>query len=809
MFQNYLKIAFRNLLKFKGYAAINIFGLAIGIACCLLIVQHLRDELSYDAHHVDKESLYRVGTSFITGDRETETVTGPSPLAWTLVDDYPEVEMAARLLPAPGVSQYLIKKEDRSYFEERGYYADSTFFRTLTYDFVEGDPQTALGEPLTVVLTKRLADKLFANKNALNQTIKIGDQWGENDFKVTGVVDDKKYRTHIDGNFYMNMRSGAVGQHFYALPEWAGNNLFHTYIKLAPGADPKSLEAKFPALVEEKAGERLRTLGFEKSHHLEAVSDIYLYEDAQFTVGPRGDISFVYIFSAIAAFILFLACINFMNLSTAKATVRAQEVGVRKVVGANRGMLAGQFFTEAFFYTLIAVVVAIIAAEISLPYFNQLSGKEIALNMTSDWTLIGWVMAIMAVTTLLAGSYPSLYLSSFNPAHIFKGKIGDRFSAKQVRRALVVVQFVVSIGLIQGILVIQQQMEFLRNKNLGFSPEAKLAVPLNTTTSATNFHLLKEAFLKNGNVKSIGGTSAAPGMPNIEDMLIYGEGQTRDEGSHTSRYWVDADFVAMMDFELLEGRTFEENRMADSAHAVVVNERLIKNMGYTLDDAVGKKIFWNWRGEEHTHEIIGVVKDFHPGSLRSEMDAYAFHWEKGRGVRQLVASVSTNDLPALIADLQKSWEKVNPSEPFDYFFLDDKLQMAYQTDRRTAGLIFTFTLLAILISCLGLLGLATFAAESRTKEIGVRKVLGATTASIVGLMSKEFLWLVILALVIATPIAWYFMNGWLQDFHYHIDMPWWAYGLAGILALVIAFLTVGVQSVKAAVANPVESLRAE
>ncbi len=809
MLQNYIKIAFRNLLKSKGYSAINIFGLAIGIASCLLIVQHLRHELSYDAHHDELGQLYRIGSTFKIGDKETKTATSPSPLAWAMVQDYPEVKEAARVLVAPNTTEYLIKYENQSYFEQNGLLADSTFFRLFKFDFVEGDPVNSLNEPYHVVVSIQMAEKLFGEAKALDRTIKIGDQWGENDYKITGVFNPETYPTYLNGNFYMNMRSGEVGQYFYALPEWAGNNLFYTYVLLNENASAESLAAKFPALIEEKAGQRLKDLGFEKTHFIEPVKDIYLRSDAQYEVGLTGDITFVYIFAAIAAFILLIACINFMNLSTAKATIRAQEVGVRKVVGATRSMLSAQFLTEAFVYTFLAVILAYIGAEMVLPIFNQLSGKELDLNLMNDGVLVTWLVAILILTALLAGSYPALYLSSFSPVKVFKGNLGDRFSAKQVRKFLVVVQFVVSIALIQGILVINQQMDYMRQKKLGFEPEAKLVIPLNTSDAALNFQTLKEQFLQITDVEALGGTSTVPGTPNIEDMLIFGEGQNNDESVHANQIWTDPGYLPMMDFNLLKGRVFDESRFADTTDAVVINQKLMTKLGYDFDNVIGKKLYWNWDGTLNSHEIIGVIDNFHSSSLRQEIDNHVFHWNPNRYLRYMVASVSTNDLPNLIDDLNNNWDQINAGEPFDYFFMDDKLQQAYDTDQRMAGLIFSFTLLAILISCLGLFGLAAFSAESRTKEIGVRKVLGATNGGIVGLLTKEFIWLVVIALAVATPFAWSLMNSWLEGFHYRVDMPYWVFVAAGIVAISITFITVGYQGLKAALANPIESLRSE
>ncbi len=809
MFKNYLKLALRNFLRFKGYSMLNILGLAVGIAACLLIVQHLRDELRYDQQHPRLGDLYRVGTSFSVGDESTDGAVSPSPLAWTLVQDYPEVESAARLFNAPLVDKYLIKFRDKSYFEQNGHLVDSTFFRLLRFDFMQGDPKHALDEPNTVVLTAPLAQKIFGTADPMHQTIQLSDPFGAYDFKVTGVIGPNTYRSHIDGNLYLNSRSTASGQRFYDLREWAGNNLYYTYIRLREGADPKALEAKLPALVEAKAGERLRTLGFHKTHFLEPVSDIYLHSKLSYPVGPTGNMSMIYIFSAIGLFILVIACINFMNLATAKATIRAREVGVRKVVGASRQMLIQQFLSESLVYSVAAVLLAVAGAKLLLPWFNELAGKQLFLDLLNDPVLLAWIAGITLFTALLAGSYPALYLSRFSPVSIFRGKFGDRFSARQVRRALVILQFVVSIGLIQGILVIQQQLDFIRNKDLGFEKDARLVVQLNTSGAVEKFSTLRDAFVQQAGVLTAGGSTAIPGGPNIQDMLFYGEGKSPEEKTHSYIHFVDPGFLETMQFNLLAGRLFDENRPTDSVDAAVITESMMRGLGYTLENAVGRKFYRNWDGTVQTQTIIGVVADFHAASLRDAMEAHTFFCANGGHFTYLVAGVSTENLSPLIGTLEASWKRINPGEPFEYYFLDEKLQQAYLADQRTSGLITAFTILALFISCLGLFGLAAFAAESRTKEIGVRKVLGASVGNIVSLLSRDFILLVLFAMVIATPIAWYFMRSWLQEFQYHVHMPWWTFGLAGIAAILVTFVTVSGQSLKAALSNPVNSLRSE
>jgi len=807
MIKNYFKIAFRNLVKFKSYALINIFGLAIGLACCMIIIQHLRDEFKYDQHHDNIEQLYRVGSTFKTVDENAITAASPSPLAWELAENYPEIKATTRILKISNAAQHLVTYDSEAFFEKDGLLVDSTFFRIFNYEFLKGDPHSVLNTPYTVVISKEMASKLFKDQDPINETIKIGDQWSEDEYKITGVIDNKKFASHIPGNFFMNMNSGAIGTHFYKTNEWASNNLFHTYVLLHPEASAKSLAAKFPALIEQKIGKKLREYGIEKNFYLEKVASIHLESKAIRQLTPSVDMTFIYIFAAIAIFILLIACINFMNLSTAKATNRAQEIGVRKVIGASRSMLSRQFLVEAFVYTFIAFLLAILIGEMAMPFFNHLSGKELNLYFWEDHQLMIWMLGILLFTAIIAGSYPAIYLSSFSPAKIFRGNIGGRYSAKQIRKGLVVVQFIVSIALIQSVLVIQKQMNYIQQKKLGFNTEAKLVIPLNTSAAAKNHKVLKESFSTIKNVQQVAATSTSPGSPNVSDMTVYGEEQTLDVSNYVLRSTVDPEYMPLMEFELLAGRHFNSDRLMDTVRSVIINEKLMKGLGYNLENAINKNVYRTWNDELTTFKIIGVVKNFHYSTLHREVMNHIFLWMPREQPSQLVASVSTDDLPKLISSFQKEWTNINPNQPFDYFFIDDKLQEAYVSDQRMAKSIYAFTLLAIFLSCLGLFGLAAFAAESRSKEISIRKVLGATVSNIVGLLSKDFLVLVLVALLIATPFAYYFMTNWLEDFHYHINMPWWTFALAGIVALIIAFLTISFQGVKAAMANPIDTLK--
>jgi putative ABC transport system permease protein len=809
MFRNYFKIAIRNLTKFKGYAAINIAGLAIGIACCLLIVQFMRIETSYDKHHVDRGKIFRVTTEFDLGARQMLTGTTPSPFARAIAEDFAEVEESARLLKAPGVDKFLLKYEDKSFFEENGYYADSTIFEILTYDFVGGDPATALDEPFSVVISSNIAKKAFGSDDPIGKTITLENLWASEDFKVTGVFNPHTYRSHIDGNFYMSLMSGRVGKSFYALNEWGGNNMFYTYIKLRKDSDPNDLIAKLPVWLDGYAGARLKEMGFTKKHDLEPISSIYLHSDTAMPLGPTGNINYVYLLGAIAIFILFIACINFMNLSTAEATVRAHEVGVRKVIGATRAALSKQFLSEAFIYSSISVLLALFIANLVALKFGEMAGKPIQVNILKDGYLTLWLVGIVALTTFVAGSYPALYLSSFSPVNIFRGQLGSRFSTKQIRRGLVVIQFIISIALIQGALVVNNQLEYCQQKDLGFNPQAKLIIPLSTPQSSDNYQPLKALLMRNPVIAQAGGTSVYPGKSNIEDALFLGEGQIPEQGSITFRHYVDPDYMALMHFKLLEGRMFSEDRIADSAVATIITETLVNNLGYTRDNAVGKTMYFDWGGQRFTYNIIGVVKDFHSTSLYSKLEGEAFFWDHARSPNFLVADIQSGDIPTAISLAEEAWDATNPAEPFEFYFLDEQLQQNYLASERMSGLIIWGTALAIFISCLGLLGLVSFAAERRRKEFGVRRILGASTQHIIGLMSRDFLFLVIVALFVASPIAWYVTSNWLQEFQFHISMPWWIYVVAGLAATMIALVTVAVQTLRSQAVNPVESLRTE
>ena len=804
MYRNYFKIAWRSIKKDRFFSSINIIGLGFGIASSILIIQYLRGEWSVDKHHTDYEQIYQVNTGLDFGEGENLYTMAPSPLANKLVLDYPEVENAVRLLLPPGVNKYLLKKGEVSIFEPKGIYADETFFSMFSYPFIEGSVENALQNPNDIVISETIAKKFFNDESSIGKTILVSTLWGEMDCNVSGVVKTDANKSHLDVELFINMKSGAIGDRFADLNEWAGNNLYYTYLKLRENANPKSLENKFPALIEELAGERLRSLGFTKSHYLLPLKDIYLKSEGKKSIGHQGNITFFYIFAAIGVFILVIACINFMNLSTARSSLRAKEVAVKKVIGAEKSALAIQFFIETLVFVIFSLLVAVLFIILGQWFLRNQLGLQLTAFSLSDWMLGLWLISILAFTTILSGSYPAFMLSSFGPMSLFNKRIGNHFSAAQVRKALVVVQFVISIMLIQGILVVREQMNFIKNEDLGYSESEKIVIPLNTQAASRNASNLKNGLRGLTSVEKVGITSTHPGIRNMEDMLVFGEQKTADENIRINLNWTDPDFIPAMGFEILKGRNF---RVGDSTK-VIVTESALTGLGYSLDNALNKEVKWNWEIQE-SKRIIGVIKDYHSSSLKNSMQPQMFFLNESYNQNYVLASLNTNDVSRSVSETEALWKSINPSEPFEFYFMDEKVQKAYETESKMSSLIILFTLLAILISCLGLIGLSAFSADRRKKEIGIRKVLGASVSSVMRLLSKEFIVLVLIAIVIATPIAWHYTRDWLNTFHYRIDMPWHAYVWAGFIAILICIITVSFQSLKAIFANPVNSLRSE
>ena len=818
MIRTYFKIAWNNLRKNKVFSFINIFGLAAGLACCMLITLYIRNEVSYDKYHKHAADIYQLGTNFIREGKETKMSGTPAPVAQAMQFEYPEIEQTTRLLALFNEDKTLLQYNEKnaapqSFYETKGYIADSAFFRVFTYDFLEGNPATALNEPRTVVLSEEIARKIFGNQPALNKLLHISSGTnGDYDFMVTGVFRPVSKPSHIDARFFLSFKGGEIEQLANRMAtNFANNNMFFTYLQLKPGTDVAALQAKFPAFIDKYAGKDLKAQGFYKKQFLTKLTDIHLYSGMNQNVTPPGSVTYLYILTSIALFTLLIACINFMNLSTARSSKRSAEVGIRKVLGAEKSALVRQFLGESVFMSLIAFVFAFALVWFLLPAFNKLAGKELSLSFSQNTITIAAFLVLSVITGIVAGIYPAFYLSSFRPVKVLKGRFSNSLAAVSLRKGLVVFQFVISVALIISSVVIASQMRYLRSADLGFDKDQQVVIPLRSATAKQMYPSLKNELAKLPGVTNVGASLFNPGVFNPSDNLLYKEGQTMNDAKRTRMNWVDAGYLQTLNIKPVAGRLFSEAFPADTSFRMVLNETAIRDIGFpSAQDAVGKKVYFDYQGQQYGFEIVGVVKDFHFEDLHLPITPYGYQLNSNLdNFNYMLVHTRGADMKALLSSIGAGWHRLNPNEPFEYNFLDEEFQKNYQAEDRLAGIVGYFTMIAILICCLGLFGLAAFSAEQRVKEIGVRKVLGASVSGIVGLLSKDFLKLVFVAIVIASPLAWYIMNKWLQDFAYRVDISWWVFAVAGAGAVLIAFITIGFQAIRAATVNPVKSLRTE
>jgi putative ABC transport system permease protein len=806
MLKNYVKIAIRNMMRNKVYSLINILGLSIGVACCLLLALYIQEEYAVDKHHARVEDVYRITTTFQNIGNIRQSAACSPPIAMAMKDEIPEVQVAARLLNPPGVAQNLIRYEENMFYESDGFIADSTIFSILSYDFIEGNPDKALSQPNSVVLTEALAKKIFGNEAAINKIISISQGGPTADFNVTAVVREKG-KSHQNPHFFTSMVGGGWADYMKGPQlngEWAGQNFVPSYLKLAPGHNKDEVIRKMNQILIKHGSEDMKALGMTKTLSLEPVQDIYLYSNI--SQSPR--ITYIYVIAAIAVFILLIACINFMNLSTAKAAKRAGEIGVRKAMGAYRSSLVGQILGEAMLIVGISIIISVGIMQLALPLFNQLTGKTISFGSDNMLYFGGALAAITILTGLIAGSYPAFYLSSFKPAEVLKGKAKLGSSSGFLRQALVVFQFTIGITLICGMLVINKQLEFMNNKNLGFNPDAKIVLPLRTGTAQKNASAFQKELAKLGAVEAVSATDYVPGSPIFSDFRIYKKGENMENGILHRVNYIDFGYLEMMDIKIIAGRSFAVEE--DSTNNMVVNRAGIEELGLTPEEALGAEFAMDWQGKHLTFTVIGVMENYHQASLKDKIVPTAFFKKSmDQTLDHIVAKLSTTELTGTLADIEEKWKAVNPETPFEFTFLDERLQKQYSEDVIVAQIITVFTVIAIVISCLGLYGLSTYMAEQRFKEIGVRKVLGADVTQIVTLMSKEFMKLIVIAFAISVPLGIYIMDKWLTGFEYKTTIDALIFIYAGLAALLIALITVSFESFKAASTNPVKALRTE
>jgi putative ABC transport system permease protein len=786
MVNNYLKIALRNIKRHKGYSFINIFGLAIGMAACILILLWVQDELSYDRFHKNSDHLYRVFAEF-TYANENWAVT-PIPLAPVLKDEFPEIVDAVRFRPY----STLIGKDEKK-FNERGAYVDPSFLTTFDFPLKDGAAKTAFTDPFSIIITEAMAEKYFGEENPIGKTLKINNEF---DCKIAGVLRNIPRNSHIRFDFLLPFDIFLKKDR--DLDNWERFHLA-TYVQLHENVQINEIEAKITGLLNEHNPENDINL------HLQPLTRIHLYN-----LNGGGSIEYVYIFSAIAIFILLIACINFMNLTTARSSTRIKEIGVRKVTGAVKGDFVRQFMGESILLSLVSFIIAINIVYLILPTFNHIAGKMLSLNLTENTNLNFGLLGILFFTSILAGSYPTFYLSAFKPIAILKGSslpIFKKDSSASLRKSLVVLQFSISIFLIIATFVISQQLHFIQNKNLGFESEQVLYLPMKGHINQ-NYEAMKNEILRDKNILQVAATS---GML-VDYISSYNgfawEGKTPDKQLSMVLGSVDQDYIQTLKMEMAEGRSFSRDYPSDATSGFIVNESAVKAMG--IESPIGKRFAFEGRNGWREGTIIGVVKDFHFQSLHSEIEPFVMIVEPDR-FNYLCLSIKADyaDLSQTLSFIENTWKKFAPGYPFEYIFLDQEFEGMYRSEQQTRKIFSYFTFLAIFISCLGLFGLASFTIERRTKEIGIRKVLGASVPGIVRLLSKEFIILVAISNLIAWPLAYYGTKKWLQNFAYHIDLSWLFFAISGLLALLIAIIVVGFQSLKVAFTNPVESLRYE
>lgn len=812
MLKNYFKTALRNLWKNKAFSAINIIGLAAGLAVCLLIVLYVFDELGYDKYNTNADRIYRLDADIYFNNTQFSAATSPKPLPVTLVKNYPQIEQMVRVAAFQN-SSILVRKGNDNIQDHHAAFVDSTFFKVFTVPLLQGNAATALNEPHSIVIDETTAKKYFNSTDVVGKTMYIDNSVT---CRITGVMKDIPGKSHFHFSFLRPLRDIAYSGD---MDDWLSNNTLG-YILVKPGVKKAFvqncvdetintyLSRQLEAMLHTSAKE-LNSRGAHFIYHLMPLTDIHLHSDLSYEIEANGNINYVYIFSVIAILILLIACVNFMNLSTARSANRAKEVGIRKVAGSSRQNLIVQFLMESVLLSFIALVVALATAALLLPVFNQLAGKEIQTGMLfSSWFLPAAVVLVIVVGCL-AGSYPAFYLSSFQPIKVLKGSVASGFKSSWLRSSLVVFQFSISIILIIGTIVIYNQLDYIRSRKTGYNRDQVLVLH-NTYNMGEKIKTFRQELLR---FPGVNNATISGDLPAINSSNFNQNGWFRDASLDAKRaiiftdFRVDERYVPTLGVQIVKGRNFSPLFKSDSS-AILLNESAAALLG--IKDPMNLTLYRPGNNEGTkviSFHVVGVVKDFNYSSMHEKVGPLVMEMADDWG--SIALSVSTRNLPALIEQVERKWKSMASGMPFNYSFMDDDFNNLYSTEQRTGKLFITFAVFAILIACLGLFGLVTYAAEQRTKEIGIRKVLGAKVGGIVVLLSGDFAKLVLVASLISFPVAWWAMNKWLESFAYRVTIGWWVFVVAGITAMAIALFTVSMQTIRAALANPVKSLKTE
>ena len=808
MIKNYLKIAIRNIKRHKMYSFINILGLAIGIACCLLIMLYIQDELSYDRFHKNADRIYRINTDLKFGGSELHTPITSDMMGQLMKQDYSEVEEYTRIYPYGG--RKLVKHGEVYNVELRCFHVDTTFFKVFTFPVLYGSTENALVDPRSVILTESTAKKYFGKADIVGKYIETDDNHGTL-YKVSAVIKDVPSNSHFRFDFLFSMKDVKY--------DW-GNFIsmnFHTYLLLRPGADYKKVDEELVQFNDKyclpyakehlgiKSREEFEKAGNSILNSLIPITKIHMYSKRTQEMSPTGNIQYIYIYSAVALFILLIACINFMNLTTARSANRTREVGIRKVLGTDKQSLISQFLTESTLTAICSVLIALIAVYFMLPSFSKLAGKDLYFSNIVSRQILFIIILLPFIVGLLAGSYPAFYLSKFNPAMIIKGKIHSNYRGSKLRSFLVVFQFATSVILIIGTIIIYRQLNYIQNTNLGYQKDQVLVIN-DTYALGSGIETFKNEMLQVPGVKS--GTITeflpTPSARNIE--VFFKESISVAQNGLTMQRWkIDYDYLKTMGIQLAEGRNFSQD-YGDNASSVILNETAVKKMGYTnpIDNYIYTR---NDNNQLTKYKIIGVVKDFHYESFHQDIGPLCLLY--GNSMGHVSFNINMASVANILSEAKSKWKSIAQTIPLSYQFMDESFTNMYRSDENTGTSVLTFSILSIFVACMGLFGLAAFLAEQKSKEIGVRKVLGASVLEIVMLLSKEFAWWVLLANIIAWPVAYIIMNNWLQNFAYKTEINWLVFIISGIVTLLIAFTTVSSQTIKAALTNPAKSIRYE
>ncbi len=806
MFKNYLKTAVRNLLRYKGFSLINILSLAIGITGCLVIALFVWDEKQFDRSIEGGENIYRIYEETTTGNNITHGASVPPAYATFLERQYPEVDTTLRILMTG--DKFLMEVGDKRNYEEKGWFVESSFFKIFPIKFLKGSQATALTAPASIVISEDLATRYFGTQDPLGKTVSID----KDTFEVKGVMAKLPGHFHLDFNYLMSLPSAGIEPE--RMEKWTWHQ-FYTYVKLKPGASIKQLQDKFQAHVKKEIHPTLEQTGLTFLPFFQPLKDIHLKSaDFIYDKAIRGNETYVKGLTIIALFVLVIACFNFINLATARSFRRAKEIGVRKVVGADRKQLIIQFIGETVLLSVVSMIVATIATLLILPMLNQFTGKSISFNPFTNPLLGALILVAGILIGILAGIYPALVLSGFQPIKVLKSlKPGSGGNIGWLRQGLVVIQFALSALLIVSSLIVYRQIKYLNTKDLGFNKEQVLFFQMRGNVGE-NLETFKSELKRSSNVLSVTSGYGLPGDQYAGDGINL-PGKNGDKEYSANVFIGDHDYIKTLGLKIIAGRDFSKEMSTDVKEAFIINETAVKELGFgSPEKAIGQRLHWNeWEPTDSLNpvkkgKVIGVIQDFHYKSLHEKVTTSVIHIYPQVSFK-IAVKLNTADMKNTIAFINNTWNKFSPGYPLDFKFMDDTYGKMYKAEENLGSLIWIFTIMAIFIGCMGLFGLAAFSAEQRIKEIGIRKVLGASVLSITALLSKGFVRLVLISSLIAFPIAWWAMNKWLEDFSYRITISWWVFLVAGIAALLIALITVSFQAIKAAVANPVKNLRAE